>query len=73
MFSPSATSYREMALFNIANCQTRLGDRAAADVTLRRLMAEFPGGAYEPELREFDEAQHADGGPGSGAGHVSQV
>lgn len=56
MLSPSATSYREMALFNIANCQTRLGDRAAADVTLRRLMAEFPGGDYEPELGEFDEA-----------------
>jgi tetratricopeptide (TPR) repeat protein len=59
MFSPSATSYREMALFNIANCQVRLGDRTAAEGTFRRLLKEFPDGVFAPELRQFELAKYA--------------
>lgn len=42
MLSPSAMSYREMALLNIAFFQTQLGRRDEAKAAYQRVVAEFP-------------------------------
>ena len=42
MLSPSAFSYREMALCNVAHCHAQLGDASAAEAQLRRALEEFP-------------------------------
>ena len=42
MMSPSAISYREMALCNIAFCYSQLGDGAKAQAYYRQALDEFP-------------------------------
>ncbi len=55
LMSPSAMSYREMALCNIAFCHAQLGDGAKARITYQKALAEFPGsGLAEAALRLID-------------------
>ncbi len=42
LMSPSAISYREMALVNIAYCYARLRNAAQAQAYYRKALAEFP-------------------------------
>lgn len=60
MFSPSAISYREMALCNIAHCYDRLGNAAATEAYLRRALAEFPASGLAAQgLKELESARQA--------------
>jgi tetratricopeptide (TPR) repeat protein len=42
LLTPSAMSYREMALINIAYCYAQLGEGQQAKSTYERVLAEFP-------------------------------
>ena len=58
MMSPSAVSYREMALCNIAFCFSQLGNGAQAEAFYRRALDEFPSsGLAAAALRMIDSAK----------------
>jgi hypothetical protein len=60
MMSPSAMSFREMALLNIAFAYAQLGDGAKAKEFYRRALEEFPGSAMAvAALRMIDAAESA--------------
>lgn len=58
MMSPSAISYREMALCNIAFCFTQLGDGQKAESYYRRALDEFPdSGLASAALRMIESVR----------------
>ena len=59
MMSPSAISYREMALCNIAFCYSQLGDGQNAESYYRRALDEFPNsGLAGAALRMIESVRH---------------
>jgi tetratricopeptide (TPR) repeat protein len=59
LLSASATSYREMALLNIAFCYSQLGNGAEATQYYRRTLAEFPdSGMAIAALRLIESVEH---------------
>ncbi|HJT30655.1 MAG TPA: tetratricopeptide repeat protein [Pirellulales bacterium] len=58
MMSPSAMSYREMALCNIAFCYSQLGNGENAQTYYRRALDEFPNsGLAAAALRMIESVQ----------------
>lgn len=58
LLSSSRISYREMALLNIAFCNTQIGDGIAARKTYEKVLSEFPtSGIAQAALRLMDAAK----------------
>jgi hypothetical protein len=61
LVSPSAMSYREMALSNIAFCYTQIGDGKLARESYEACLARFPNsGLATASLRIMEAARNAD-------------
>ena len=60
MLSPSAMTYREMALCNIAFCYSQIGEGGKAKDYYRRALAEFPNnGLAQAALRLIESAEQS--------------
>jgi tetratricopeptide (TPR) repeat protein len=57
MMSPSAISYREMALVNIAACYYQVGQPANAKEYYRRALDEFPNSMAREGLQYIESAE----------------
>lgn len=67
MMSPSAVSYREMALCNIAFCYSQLGNGEKAESYYRRALDEFPNsGLAAAALRMIESVRQAPTEPAKG-------
>jgi hypothetical protein len=66
MMSPSAASYREMALLNVAFCHAQLGNGPAARAAYERVSREFPDSPLAKSTLRLIEsvAQESSGGGG---------
>ena len=63
LMSPSAVSYREMALCNVAFCYTQIGNGERAKEVYRRTLAEFPeSGMAAASLRMLESIGKAESG-----------
>lgn len=61
LMSPSAISYREMALCNVAFCYTQIGNGRKATEVYRRTLAEFPdSGMAAAALRMLESVGHSE-------------
>jgi len=58
MLSASEFSYRELALFNIAVCQSQQGRRDQAIQTIGKIMIEFPGSRLGQDFAETASASN---------------
>jgi hypothetical protein len=70
MMSPSAASYREMALLNVAFCHAQLGDGAEAKAVYERVSNEFPDSPLAEAALRLIESFSRDGTDRSNADDV---